>query len=270
MVDHRRRLRRPAGRAPGCARPASSDIRIIEKGGDFGGTWYWNRYPGRDVRHRVATSTCRCSRRSATCPKEKYAHAPEILEHSRSASASTSTSTTTPASRPRSPSCAGTRRRTRWIVTTNRGDAMRARFVVHGQRAAAPAEAAGHPGHRDFKGHTFHTSRWDYDYTGGDSDGGLDRPGRTSASASSAPAPPRSSASRTSARRPSSSTSSSARRRRSTCATTARPTRSGRRRSSRAGSSGGWTTSTPSSPAASHDGGPRQRRLDRHHRQAAR
>ena len=22
------------------------DIRIIEKGGDFGGTWYWNRYPG--------------------------------------------------------------------------------------------------------------------------------------------------------------------------------------------------------------------------------
>ena len=22
------------------------DLRIIEKGGDFGGTWYWNRYPG--------------------------------------------------------------------------------------------------------------------------------------------------------------------------------------------------------------------------------
>ena len=22
------------------------DVRIIEKGGDFGGTWYWNRYPG--------------------------------------------------------------------------------------------------------------------------------------------------------------------------------------------------------------------------------
>jgi hypothetical protein len=22
------------------------DIRIIEKAGDFGGTWYWNRYPG--------------------------------------------------------------------------------------------------------------------------------------------------------------------------------------------------------------------------------
>lgn len=21
-------------------------IRMIEKGGDFGGTWYWNRYPG--------------------------------------------------------------------------------------------------------------------------------------------------------------------------------------------------------------------------------
>ena len=34
------------GRRRACARPGSSDIRIIEKGGDFGGTWYWNRYPG--------------------------------------------------------------------------------------------------------------------------------------------------------------------------------------------------------------------------------
>jgi cyclohexanone monooxygenase len=56
---------------------------------------------------------------------------------------------------------------------------MRARFVVHGQRAAAPAQAARHPGRRDsFKGHSFHTSRWDYDYTGGDSIGRPDRPGR--------------------------------------------------------------------------------------------
>ena len=23
-----------------------TDLRIIEAGGDFGGTWYWNRYPG--------------------------------------------------------------------------------------------------------------------------------------------------------------------------------------------------------------------------------
>ena len=29
-----------------------TDVHIIEKGGDFGGTWYWNRYPGRAVRHR--------------------------------------------------------------------------------------------------------------------------------------------------------------------------------------------------------------------------
>jgi len=33
----------------------------------------------------------------------------------------------------------------------------------------------GIPGVEGFKGHSFHTSRWDYDYTGGDSNGGLTR-----------------------------------------------------------------------------------------------
>ena len=30
-----------------------ADVRIVESGADFGGTWYWNRYPGRPVRHRI-------------------------------------------------------------------------------------------------------------------------------------------------------------------------------------------------------------------------
>jgi cyclohexanone monooxygenase len=33
----------------------------------------------------------------------------------------------------------------------------------------------GIPGLKSFKGHTFHTSRWDYDYTGGTPLGGLDK-----------------------------------------------------------------------------------------------
>ena len=55
------------------------DIRVIEKGGDFGGTWYWNRYPGArcDVESmQYSTSSRRsCSRsgsgRSATPPSPR-------------------------------------------------------------------------------------------------------------------------------------------------------------------------------------------------------
>src|SRR3954453_6773832 len=59
-----------------------TDIRIIEKGGDFGGTWYWNRYPGAqcDVESYVYLPLLE---ELGYMPKEKYSHAPEILEHSR-------------------------------------------------------------------------------------------------------------------------------------------------------------------------------------------
>lgn len=58
-----------------------NDIRIIEKGADFGGTWYWNRYPGAmcDVE-----SYCYLPLLEELnyVPKNKYSFAPEILEHS--------------------------------------------------------------------------------------------------------------------------------------------------------------------------------------------
>jgi cyclohexanone monooxygenase len=43
-----------------------------------------------------------------------------------------------------------------------------------GQRSAARPKLPGIPGIETYQGHTFHTSRWDYAYTGGDSSGGLD------------------------------------------------------------------------------------------------
>ena len=57
------------------------DIRFIEKAGDFGGTWYWNRYPGAqcDVESFVYFPLLE---ELDYVPKERYAHAPEILAHS--------------------------------------------------------------------------------------------------------------------------------------------------------------------------------------------
>ena len=65
------------------------------------------------------------------------------------------------------------RARQRWCIRTDRGDDMRARFVIMSNGPLNRPKLPGIPGIRDYRGHTFHTSRWDYDYTGGSPDGGL-------------------------------------------------------------------------------------------------
>ena len=113
----------------------------------------------------------------------------------------------------------------------------------------------GIPGIDDFRGHSFHTSRWDYELHRRRSGRRADGPAwPTSASASSAPVPPRCSASPTWPGPAASCTSSSGRRRRSTCGTTGPPTPTGSPRSPPpAGSSGGSRTSPPTRPAGCAD-----------------
>ena len=149
------------------------DIRIIEKGGDFGGTWYWNRYPGAqcDVESYIYLPLLE---ETGYIPKEKYSFAREIREHSRRIGETFDLY---------DKACFQTEiaeirwleDETRWLVTTNRDDSMRARHVVMSNGPLNRPKLPGIPGIETFKGHSFHTSRWDYDYTGGNSEGGLDK-----------------------------------------------------------------------------------------------
>ena len=61
--------------------------------------------------------------------------------------------------------------RSRWIVATSRGDQFTAQFVVMGIGPLHVPKLPGIAGIEEFRGHSFHTSRWDYAYTGGDSAG---------------------------------------------------------------------------------------------------
>src|SRR5487761_65312 len=102
------------------------DIRVIEKGGDFGGTWYWNRYPGAacDVESYVYLPLLE---EIGYVPVEKYSRAPEILAHSRAIgrhfdlyrNACFQTEVTR---------MDWDEEASRWVISTNQGDAMRARF----------------------------------------------------------------------------------------------------------------------------------------------
>ena len=141
-------------------------IRIVERGADVGGTWYWNRYPGVacDV---VAYDYLPLLDEMEYVPTRHYAGGQEILDHCRAIARrydlydlavfqTTVTSTIWNAEEQM------------WHLTTDRGDRMRAKFVVCANGTLAKPKLAKIEGMERFEGHSFHTSRWDYDYTGSD------------------------------------------------------------------------------------------------------
>ena len=148
-------------------------IRVVEKGGDFGGTWYWNRYPGAacDTESYIYLPLLE---ELGYMPKAKYAHGPEILAHSQNIgrkfglyeNACFQTEVT---------ELVWDELTCHWIVHTNRGDTMRARFIVMSKGPLNRPKLPGIDGIKDYQGHTFHTSRWDYEYTGGGPEGDLNR-----------------------------------------------------------------------------------------------
>lgn len=147
------------------------NIAIIEKGADFGGTWYWNRYPGIrcDVESYIYLPLLE---ETGYVPSEKYAKGAEIHEQCRliaekfelyrDALFQTLAETLTWDERAR-----------HWIVTTNRGDRITARFTVSATGLYSSPKLPGIPGIETFEGPSFHTSRWDYGVTGGGGDGEL-------------------------------------------------------------------------------------------------
>ncbi|MDO8912788.1 MAG: NAD(P)/FAD-dependent oxidoreductase [Phenylobacterium sp.] len=146
-----------------------TDVRIIEKGGDFGGTWYWNRYPGAQC-DTASMIYMPLLEETGHMPTEKYAHAPEILEQCQrigkqyglyeNALFHTEVE-----------DLRWDAANSRWVIKTNRGDEFTASFIGLGTGPLHVPKLPGIPGIETFKGHSFHTSRWDYDYTGGDPKG---------------------------------------------------------------------------------------------------
>ncbi len=149
-----------------------TDFRIVEQGGDFGGTWYWNRYPGVqcDVESYVYMPLLE---ETGYVPTKRYADGAEIFEHAqrigkefdlyRAALFQTAVTSTVWIEED---GC--------WEIRTDRGDVLKARFLL---RANGPLNKPQVPrvrGINEFQGKIFHTSRWDYDYTGGDSSGNLE------------------------------------------------------------------------------------------------
>ena len=142
------------------------DVRFCEKGGDVGGTWYWNRYPGIacDVE---SYSYLPLLEEMGYVPTMKFASGFEILEYCQKMGEKfgfyehclfhTTVNETV-----------WDENSGRWTVYTDRGDAMRARFVILANGILTSPKLARIEGMETFKGDAFHTSRWNYniDLTG--------------------------------------------------------------------------------------------------------
>jgi cation diffusion facilitator CzcD-associated flavoprotein CzcO len=140
-----------------------TSIRIVERGADVGGTWYWNRYPGAacDV---PAYDYLPLLDEMNYVPSRLYAKGPEIFAHCQAIARryglydlavfrTTVTSTV------------WDDEAKLWRIGTDRGDAMRARFVICANGTLSKPKLSKIEGMERFAGHSFHSSRWDYGYT---------------------------------------------------------------------------------------------------------
>jgi cyclohexanone monooxygenase len=149
------------------------NIKIAEAGSDFGGTWYWNRYPGAacDIEAYIYFPLLE---ETGYMPIERYSKAPEIREHCTRIArtfdlypkALLSTQVT---------SLDWHAQTARWIIVTDRGDRVSAKFVVLTTGPLNRPKLPDIAGIESFAGHSFHTSRWDYGYTGGSATTQMDK-----------------------------------------------------------------------------------------------
>ncbi len=150
-----------------------TSIRIVERGADVGGTWYWNRYPGAacDV---PAYDYLPLLDEMGVVPSRLYAKGPEIFAHCQAIAQRydlyglavfRTTVTTT----------IWDEAAKLWRIGTDRGDAMTAKFVICANGTLSKPKLSKIEGMASFRGHSFHTSRWDYAYTGEDLSGLKDK-----------------------------------------------------------------------------------------------
>ncbi|MEM9622180.1 MAG: NAD(P)/FAD-dependent oxidoreductase [Pseudomonadota bacterium] len=148
-----------------------TDFLMFEKASDFGGTWYWNRYPGAqcDIESYIYLPLLE---ETGYIPQEKYSFQPEIFAHAQrigehfalydKALLQTQVK-----------EIRWYDEQSVWVIRTDRDDVIKARFVVMSNGPLNRPKLPALDGIESFKGHSFHTSRWDYEYTGGSAQGGL-------------------------------------------------------------------------------------------------
>jgi len=145
-------------------------VRVYEQGGDVGGTWYWNRYPGArcDVESMQYSYSFSDELQQQWNWSERYAPQPEILRYANHVadrfSLRSDIQLDTRVDRAEFDESANT-----WQVTTSDGKTVTAKFVVLATGCLSNARMPDIKGLPDFKGKVYHTGHWPHqpiDFTG--------------------------------------------------------------------------------------------------------
>jgi cyclohexanone monooxygenase len=145
-------------------------VRVFEQGGDVGGTWYWNRYPGArcDVESMQYSYSFSDELQQKWDWSERYAPQPEILRYANHVAdrfkLRPDIQLDTRVDRVVFDEGANT-----WSVTTADGKAVTAKFVVLATGCLSNAKMPDIKGLSDFKGTVYHTGHWPHepvDFTG--------------------------------------------------------------------------------------------------------
>ncbi|MDE2301431.1 MAG: NAD(P)/FAD-dependent oxidoreductase, partial [Sphingomonadales bacterium] len=147
------------------AKEGITDIRNVDTAGDFGGVWYWNRYPGIQC-DNDAYCYLPLLEETGFMPSKKFSDGIEIQGYCRQIAEQAGFADRA-LFHTHITALTWDERLMRWHVKTNRGDDLKARFVIMACGVLNMPKLPAIPGIDSFKGRMFHTARWDYAYTGG-------------------------------------------------------------------------------------------------------
>ena len=145
-------------------------VRLYEAGDGIGGTWFWNRYPGArvDIQSLEYSYQFDEDLQQEWSWSERYAPQSELLDYANHVA---------DRFKLRPDIQLNTRVKSAhfddgadvWLVETDKGEVVRAKFVVMATGCLSSANVPKFEGLDSFKGRTFHTGRWprdDVDFTG--------------------------------------------------------------------------------------------------------
>src|SRR5712675_2441064 len=145
-------------------------VRVYEQGGDVGGTWYWNRYPGArcDVESMQYSYSFSDELQQEWDWSERYAPQPEILKYANHVADRFNLRPDIQFST-RVERAVFDERANTWSITLSDGKTVTARFVVLATGCLSNARMPEIKGLDSFEGKVYHTGHWPHeriDFTG--------------------------------------------------------------------------------------------------------
>src|SRR5664279_4734124 len=145
-------------------------VRVYEQGGDVGGTWYWNRYPGArcDVESMQYSYSFSEELQQEWDWSESYAPQPEILKYANHVADRFDLRRDIQLDT-RVDRAVFDENTNSWAVTSSDGKTVTARYVVLATGCLSNARMPDIKGLSGFKGNIYHTGNWPHeriDFTG--------------------------------------------------------------------------------------------------------